>query len=172
MGQNDTPLPLWYNAVISELARLDGHWKQEPCILGIIDRETNGEPWDTPVFWQRPTHPNRNTFYKWMKSDPIFADVLESCRTAVRSYRRERAIQAIDEAELIMQEASPDAARALVKVIDSMVAKNADKIRAANSLLDRASASTANKQAETTINLPSVEDAMQKIYGDAVEEEE
>lgn len=169
--EQDTPsIPMWYPAVIAELARLSGHWKQEPCILGIIQRETVGQGWDTDTFWANPDKPNRNTFYKWMKQDAVFIDVLENCRTAVRSYRREKAIAAIDEAELILQEASPEAARALVGVVADEWSKDVDIIRASNSILDRASQSTANKQADMTINVPSVVDALEKIYGDEDEE--
>lgn len=156
--------PAWYHAVIAELSRLTGHWKQEPCILGIIDAETKGEGWDRPSFWSQPDKPNRNTFYKWVKQDAVFVAVLENCRTAVRTYRREAAIAAIDEAEMIIQEASPQAARKLVDHIDAE--DDGDSIRASNSILDRASKSTANKQPDTTIRLPSVAEALEKIYGD------
>ena len=161
--------PAWYHAVLAELAKLTGHWKQEPCILGIINAETIGEGWDTDAFWSHPAHPNRNTYYKWMSHDETFSEVLANCRTAVRAYRREAALTAIDEAEVIIQEASPQAARKLVKHIEAT--DDADSIRAINSIVDRADKTTAPKTQDIRINLPSVAEAMDKIYGDENDEQ-
>lgn len=160
--------PAWYTAVTAELERLTGHWKQEPTILGIISKEIAGEAWDTDDFWKEPGHPNRSTYYKWMKQDETFLDVLEKCKQAVRTYRREESINHIDEAMLIIQEASPQAARKLVQHIDAP--DDGDSIRASNSILDRASKDTANKQPDATIKVPGIIEAMDIIYGDAEDE--
>lgn len=156
--------PPWYVAVVAELSRLTGHWKQEATILGILDKETAGQGWDTAAFWRQPHICNRNTYYKWMQHDGRFQEVLSNCRDAVRTYRRTSAIANIDDAMMIIQEASPDAARKLTYLINAE--DDGDAIRAAIALLDRASKSTAAKTPDQIIHMPSVGAALARIYGE------
>jgi len=154
----------WYPAVVAELQRLTGHWKQEPTLLGILSREVSGRRWDNDDFWALPDIANRSTYYKWMLHDQTFQEVSANCRAAIAAYRRQEALTAIDEAILLLQEAAPQAARRLIRVL-SDPSKDSDAIRAANSLLDRASASTASKTADQTVHMPEVADALNFIYG-------
>jgi hypothetical protein len=168
-NQTKPDRPPWYAAVVAELGKLTGHWKQEPTLLGILSAEVNGEGWDRPYFWSQPQIANRNTYYKWIKQDSRFVEVLENCRQAIKLYRREAAINMIDEAMLIIQEGSPQAAKQLVQEI-SLAEYASDRIRASNSVLDRASKSTASKQADQTIHMPEIADAMAFVYGEEEDE--
>lgn len=168
-NQTKRDRPPWYPAITAELDRLTGHWKQEPTLLGILNAEINGEGWDTPEFWRRPEIANRNTYYKWIKQDDRFVEVMAACKTAIRSFRRQATIELIDEAMLIIQEGSTTAARQLVKLATS-AEHHSDQIRASNSILDRSSKSTASKTPDQTIHMPSIAAAMERIYGSDEEE--
>jgi hypothetical protein len=141
--------------------------KKEATILGIIELGLMGEGYDKPEFWGRGDTAARSTYMKWRQDDPRFVNCLEECRKIAREWRSQLTTDSVEDALVILQLKSPEAAR---KIADLVTDENPRvALDAATRLLDRASVQT-GKKATQTIAWPGLDEQLEKVYGDDEEE--
>ena len=148
--------------------RHDTRYTKEVLIVEMMKQMVLGLGFDNQEFWERDDTPARSTYMNWRKSK-LFVSVLEECRTITREWRTKQTAVSVEEALIILQLKSPDAARKVAELVDDPDGKLA--LTAATKLLDRASVDTGKKQQPTMI-LPNLHEALDFIYGDEDETEE
>lgn len=132
----------WIEAARPELARLTGDNadRKRATILSVVTAEVT----NTPMQWGRASgNCARSTWMEWRK-EPLTAEVYGRVKAIVQEQQAAAKLDAVAEASAIIQEAAPEAARVLVKLLQS--ANEMTKRLAAESILDRASLLTAPKQ--------------------------
>lgn len=141
---------------------------QETTIESIVQRLIFGESFDNDDFWSQDGHPNRSTYKKWRRDDEEFVKVLEDAKTAGLKWRTAQNSSQVELGYSLLQESVPDVALALIA--KALTATNEfAAIQAQVEVLNRASERTAPK-GQTAVNLPGLESAIERIYGQAKEE--
>ena len=139
---------------------------KEMCLIAMIELFVVGDGYDNAAFWKREDTPARSTYMKWRKQGN-FVPVLEECREIAIRWRTQQTAVSVEEALVLLQLKAPDAAKKLIKLVEN--ASDGTALKAANSILDRASKDTGKK---AQISVPGIEMALDKVYGDDDDDEE
>lgn len=158
----------WRDAIKQQLGRLNTPLKQATAVA-YIGRKIAGRPYDTYDFWARPETCSRSTWNKWKRYDPEFNSVLDAAWAITTEHRNDEATKAIAEAVLTLQINAPAFASEVVDIAINGNAKPETRLRASLAGLDRASAMTAPK---SEIEVPGLNDAMERIWGKKDSEDE
>lgn len=117
--------------------------KKRATIMAMLTTEILGQRME----WGRPDVCAKSTWYDKWRHDPLIRDVMDKVRETIIDARTREAAQAVDEALLIIQEQAPAAAAAIVNLLRSH--DESQRRLAAESILNRASTATAEKQSTT-----------------------
>ena len=131
----------WIQSAQPQLNRINGRSsaKKRATILALLTAELL----DRPMEWTRADVCAKSTWYDHWQHDELVQDVMAKVRASIVEARSETAVLAVTEALNVIQSAAPDAAKKLVKLLDS---ENDNVVRlAADSILSRASEFTAEK---------------------------
>ncbi len=133
----------WEQAAAAALGRLkEPHLaKKKATILALVDARLSGLSEES--VWKRPDTCSRTVYWtKWSK-DPVFAGVLAEVTRLAQEWQDSRSMRALAEAQERLRLASPLAAGAVIKRLQSTDEKIV--LRAAFGILDRAGMETAVK---------------------------
>lgn len=154
----------WADAVMADLARLDGlehEHKRKQTILALVDARLAGRSEET--IWERPETCSRSTWHGKWKKQPLMQDVLASVDRAARRWTDTRTIRALAEAAERLQLAAPAAAGKAISLMLSLDDRVA--LQAAFGVLDRAGVETAPKQQAQHGLTPELENLIERVYG-------
>lgn len=158
--------PDWVLVAVDQLNRLHGKERtlKRATVLALADARIAKRP--EAEVWDRDKHPevcSKNTYYKWLGKDPVFADVLQQVTALAQNWKDTRALRALQQAAEDMALAAPLAAAQLKSIatagqvrrvrtgpngkpqVFTEPAATPDVLRATIALLDRAGMQTAAK---------------------------
>lgn len=151
----DTLKSEWLDAARPELDRLTGDNAELKAhtILSLV----TAEALNIPMTWgQGSGNCARSTWKDRWRKEPLTAEVYQNVRALILEARQASTIEAVTEAQDIIQKAAPRAARTLVALLTS--ANEMTRRLAAESILDRASQLTAVKQDNAGLNADKLAD--------------
>lgn len=146
-----------------QLERITGHnaTLKQATVLAVLLKEFTG----IPVGWdKRGDIGAKSTWFESWQHDPIIQDVMATIRRDVLAERVAGTARAVDEALHTIQMAAPDAARALVALLDEKTNHWLIK-QVAEAILDRASTATGNKTQPPTGEIAGIHILLQQVYG-------
>lgn len=148
-----------------QLERITGHNAsiKQATVLAVLLKEFTG----IPVGWdKRGDIGAKSTWFESWRHDPVIQDVMAAIRRDVLAERVADTARAVDEALHTVQLAAPEAARALVDLLQQK--QNHWLIKqVAEAILDRASIATSNKGNNTAVSeIAGIHTLLQQVYGD------
>ncbi len=134
--------------------------KKQATVMAVVHWQLLG----IPIQWKKnPAVCSAQTWSSKWQHEPEIAEALHAIMDAIRESRQGKAAETVENALLLLQENAGTAVEQLLAILTAGSTKDNDRLRAIDSLLDRASAATAGKAPTGT--RADVDEAIERIYG-------
>lgn len=134
--------------IVGELKRLRGHLherKKRNTILALIDARLAGTSQED--VWGRDDTCARSTWFEKWSKDPLIAEILQNCTEVADDWHDNRAAMALAETATRLMLEAPASLDTVLDVRD-YAENDADRLRAAQDVLNRASSVTGTKSSQ------------------------